>query len=257
MKNLKDVIVAQFDYCNDIIKDIMQNNASLEVINHAKKYAEVETPMTGETHCCHVRVCYGDIYVFAYFDEDTYNNANMISFNGKFCYDLDGLGQYGGEVISTNSIIDFFDKLEKLSDEEILECSYMESSDGDYSKYLPKKDYKPLGNLPYKVFKQFLTKEDLEHYDMVTGFIIHNNEFIWILSKEGADYIFSDQIYDEEKDVWSTEKIPFRYYSHYLLPPHVANNSNYVCYAWYDKHNSYISEYNDYLSALDWLVGKD
>lgn len=108
-----------------------------------------------------------------------------------------------------------------------------------------------------KVFENFLAEDDLKNCDMVTGFVIYNNEFVWVLSEKGADYIFSDQYEDEQNDGWITEKIPFKNYSHYILPPHVANNSNYVCYAWYDKHNSYISEYNDYLSALDWLVGKD
>lgn len=32
---------------------------------------------------------------------------------------------------------EFLDKLEKVTDEEILDHSYMEGSNGDYSEYLP------------------------------------------------------------------------------------------------------------------------
>lgn len=46
---LKETTLKQFEYCKAIADDIIKNNRSLEVITHAKKYAEIESKLTGET----------------------------------------------------------------------------------------------------------------------------------------------------------------------------------------------------------------
>lgn len=104
-----------------------------------------------------------------------------------------------------------------------------------------------------------LDKNEERNLTMVNGWFIHNGEVIWNLSEAGFDFIFSDQIEDESSPVgYVTENIPFKNYSHYIYNNEFCDRKNggnaYICYAWYDKNNSYISEFNDLDEALNWLV---
>lgn len=126
MLNLKEVIRKQFDYCNAIAEDIFANGKSKDVQEYAKQFAEIESPLVGGTDADWIRINWGDIYIFMHDD-------------GTFWYQLDGLGEYNGELIDSRSISEFMYELEKVTEEEILNHSYMESDNGDYSKYAPKK----------------------------------------------------------------------------------------------------------------------
>lgn len=95
--------------------------------------------------------------------------------------------------------------------------------------------------------------EDKENMNMVTGNIFHNGEVVWILSKLGEKYIFSDQT--ETEDGWITECVPFKSYNHYISVYEYAGEYRYVGYAWYNKNESYIQEFKDFEECLDWLVG--
>lgn len=122
--NLKEVIKKQFDYCNAIAEDIIANGKSKEVQEYAQKYAEIESPLVGGTEAEWIRINWGDIYIFIHDD-------------GTFWYQLDGLGEYNGELIDAESVSAFMTALEKVTDEEILDHSYMEGDNGDYSEYAP------------------------------------------------------------------------------------------------------------------------
>ena len=69
MEKAKGAIIEQLNYCKAIAEDIIKNNASMEILQHAKKFAEIESPMNGETEAAWVRICWGDIYIFLRFDE--------------------------------------------------------------------------------------------------------------------------------------------------------------------------------------------
>lgn len=138
MTNLKEIILKQLNYCSAIADDIIKHNASRDILNYTKKWAEIESPMTNEIDCMWIRICWGDIYIFLYIDEYKYQWGE-ICFTGKIVYQLDGLGEYGGELIDVSTKEIFKEQLNDLSDFEILDHSYMESENGDYSEYEPKK----------------------------------------------------------------------------------------------------------------------
>ena len=138
MTNLKEIILKQLNYCSTIADDIIKHNASRDILNYTKKWAEIESPMTNETDCMWIRICWGDIYIFLYIDEYKYQWGE-ICLTGKISYQLDGLGEYGGELIDVSTKEIFKEQLNNLSDFEILDHSYMESENGDYSEYEPKK----------------------------------------------------------------------------------------------------------------------
>lgn len=100
-----------------------------------------------------------------------------------------------------------------------------------------------------------INDEDKENVAMVQGKIFHNGEVIWILSKYGESYIFSDQ--EETKTGWTTECVPFKNYHHYISTYEYGGKYRYVGYAWYNKNESYIKEFDDWTECLDWLVDKE
>lgn len=122
--NLKDVIKRQLEFCNAIAQDIIANEKSKEVQEYAQKFAEIESSLVGGTEAKWIRINWGDVYIFIHDD-------------GSFWYHLDGLGEYGSELIEAGSVAEFLDKLEKVTDAEVLGHSYMEADDGDYSEYVP------------------------------------------------------------------------------------------------------------------------
>lgn len=123
--NIKEVIKRQFGYCNAIAEDILANGKTKEAQEYAQQFAEIESPLVGGTDAEWIRINWGDIYIFLHDDESSW-------------YQLDGLGEYGGELINAESVSEFMSKLEKVTDEEILDHSYMENNNGDYSEYAPK-----------------------------------------------------------------------------------------------------------------------
>ena len=140
MKSLREVIREQFAYCIAIAEDIVEQEASLDVLNYAKKYAEIESPMTGEIEVDWIRIMYGDIYIFLHLNEPEdkdYDNYKFTGFTGEVWYQLDGLGQYGGETIDVKSQEEFLTELGKLTEEELDRQHYCNYEDGDYSEEAP------------------------------------------------------------------------------------------------------------------------
>lgn len=45
----KASLIKQFNYCNAIATDILDNNKSKEIQEYAKKFAEIESPLVGGT----------------------------------------------------------------------------------------------------------------------------------------------------------------------------------------------------------------
>lgn len=79
-------LIKQFNYCNAIAADILDNNKSKEIQEYAKKFAEIESPLVGGTEAEWIRINWGDIYIFLCDD-------------GNIRYQVDPLGEYGGELI--------------------------------------------------------------------------------------------------------------------------------------------------------------
>mgnify|MGYP000009477334 FL=1 len=82
----KASLIKQFNYCNAIATDILDNNKSKEIQEYAKKFAEIESPLVGGTEAEWIRINWGDIYIFLCDD-------------GNIRYQVDPLGKYGGELI--------------------------------------------------------------------------------------------------------------------------------------------------------------
>lgn len=97
--------------------------------------------------------------------------------------------------------------------------------------------------------------EDKENVIMVSGKIFHNGEVIWVLNKAGEKYIFSDE--EETERGWVTERVPFKNYHHYISIYESCGEYRYVGYAWYNKYESYIQEFDDFTECLDWLVDRE
>lgn len=100
-----------------------------------------------------------------------------------------------------------------------------------------------------------INDEDKENVIMVDGKIFHNGEVVWILNKAGEKYIFSDE--KETETGYETECVPFKNYHHYISTYESCGEYRYVGYAWYNKYESYIQEFDDFMECLDWLVGEE
>lgn len=100
-----------------------------------------------------------------------------------------------------------------------------------------------------------ISDEDKKNMHMVNGHIFHDGEIVWILSKSGEKYIFSDE--QETETGYITECVPFKNYHHYVSIYESCGKYRYVGYAWYSKTESYIEEFNDFTVCLDWLVDKE
>ena len=134
MKNnnlsLREIILKQFDLCRTIATDIIRHDADEDILYYAKRYAQIESPITGETGAPWIRINYGDIYVFIDFDEKIFESENRIKFR-KIRYQLDGCDGYGGETIEAESTVWFMVQFQKLSDEKLLEQHAYPDEDED------------------------------------------------------------------------------------------------------------------------------
>ena len=110
--NLKNVILEQLNYCNEIVKDILKYDKSKEIQLYAKQYAEVESPLIGGTEADWIRINFGDIYIF-------------LHDNGEIQYQLDPIGNYGEELIDIyGSLNDFIEEIQRLDEEKIKDDYY-------------------------------------------------------------------------------------------------------------------------------------
>lgn len=100
-----------------------------------------------------------------------------------------------------------------------------------------------------------INDEDKKNVTMVEGKIFHNGEVVWILSRAGASYIFSDQ--EETENGWVTECVPFKNYPHYIEIDEYKERPMYTGYAWYKKDENYMESFHDLTECLDWLVGEE
>ena len=130
MMTLKEATVKQFEYCKAIAEDILKHKRSKEIQEYASQYAEIESPLIGNTDADWVRICWGDIYIF-------------LHTNGMIGYQLDPYRAYGSELIDVNSEKEFWELLDKIPEEELIVYHYMEYEDGDYSVDCPR-EYIPM-----------------------------------------------------------------------------------------------------------------
>lgn len=137
MKTLRETILEQFIYCNEIADDIIRHNASKEIIKYTHNWAEIESPISGEMDAPWIRICFGDIYIFMFIDEEALDKENRIIFTGEIRYQLDGFGEYGGETIDVNSKEKWLERFNQLTNEELLEQHMEIFDDGDYSCECP------------------------------------------------------------------------------------------------------------------------
>lgn len=86
----KSELVRQFRYCDAIAEEILSFGKTKEIQTYAKRFAEIESPLSGETDAPWIRINYGDIYIF-------------LHDNGDVTYQLDPLGGYGAELIDVTN----------------------------------------------------------------------------------------------------------------------------------------------------------
>lgn len=120
MKEIKEFILERFNYCRAIADDIIRHSACTGVLNHARKFATIETPMSGETDAAWIRVEFDDIFIFVHLDEEAYGDNDKIVLTGKMTYQLDPECAYGAELIDVSSVEEFFEKLEAADSDEIV-----------------------------------------------------------------------------------------------------------------------------------------
>ena len=130
MEEIKAYIKERMDYCNAIAKDVIQHKACEGVLKHAKKFATIESPVTGEIDAAWVRIEFDDIYIFVFLNEDEYYDNGKVVLSGEVSYQLDPNCAYGGELIDVNSIDVFFEKLASL-DAKKLEGEYGNYAEAD------------------------------------------------------------------------------------------------------------------------------
>lgn len=105
---LREATIKQFEYCKAIAEDIIANGKSLDIIKYTKQFAQIESPMTGETQANWIRIQFSNIYIFLHDD-------------GRIDYQLDFEHAYGGELIDVDSEEKFFEIFNKYSEEELVE----------------------------------------------------------------------------------------------------------------------------------------
>ena len=105
---LREATIKQFEYCKAIVEDIIANGKSLDIIKYTKQFAQIESPMTGETQANWIRIQFSNIYIFLHDDGETW-------------YQLDFAHAYGGELIDAYSEEDFFYVFNQYSEEELVE----------------------------------------------------------------------------------------------------------------------------------------
>lgn len=139
MEQIKEYILERFNYCRAIAEDIVKHNACLGVLNHAKKFAQIESPMTGEIDATWIRVEFNDIYIFIQLDEDAFFGRNVAILNGEVWYQLDPECAYGAELIDVRSVEDFYEKLHEVNSSELEKhygaYSEIEIQPGSYRNY--------------------------------------------------------------------------------------------------------------------------
>lgn len=129
---LKQNLVKQFNYCCAIADDIIANNKSKDIQEYAKKFAEIESPLVGGTDAEWIRINWGDIYIF-------------LCDNGDVEYQVDPMGEYGGELIDIwNCSKDYFiNEILSLEDTPIIRdgFTYFSSEDevDEPPMYIPMK----------------------------------------------------------------------------------------------------------------------
>ena len=146
---VKNNIKARFDYCVAIADDIAKHNASAAVLSYAKKWAEIESPITGETDAPWVRINWGDIYIYIHFDVDSLEKS-AVKLSGDRIFQLDPFAAYGGELIDADSIGAFRQELEQiaLNETELLRNEYGgDFSADDWNNATPPRDYIPYSEI--------------------------------------------------------------------------------------------------------------
>lgn len=83
---LKEKIIKEFNYCNAIANDIINNHKSKEIQEYAKKFAEIKSPLIGGTSEDWISISWGDVYIF-------------LCDNGYIGYQVDPTGGYGKPLI--------------------------------------------------------------------------------------------------------------------------------------------------------------
>ena len=100
----RENLISQFKYCNAIVEDIIKYNKSKEVQEYTQGFAEIESSIVGGTDADWIRIHWGDIYIFLHND-------------GKINYQVDPLGEYGGELIEVSG---------SLTDKTILDKKFIQ-----------------------------------------------------------------------------------------------------------------------------------
>ena len=102
----KKKILCNMKHLLDAREYLLANNKSLEtqmeIKNNLRLDIEIESPLVGGTMADWIRLYYDDVYLFLHDD-------------GTEWYQLDPLGEYGGELIDVMSYDDFVSELKSIT----------------------------------------------------------------------------------------------------------------------------------------------
>lgn len=159
---LKEILIKQFNYCNEIAKDILANEKSAVVQEYAKQFAEIESPLVGGTDCEWIRINYGDIYIFLHDD-------------GNIEYQLDPYGQYGAEIIDVYSEEEFWVVFNALDINE---------NDENYSRAYPD-EYIPIKRINKDMMRRIgivmkALDVEIEDAEKIVKHLTQHNLLEWI-----------------------------------------------------------------------------
>lgn len=106
--------------------------------------------------------------------------------------------------------------------------------------------------------KLSFSKEEEGNEGMIADHLIHNGQIILVLSEAGSKYIFSDQREDDKSaQGFVTDCVPFKNYPHYIYPwTSESGTTRYTAFAWYNRNENYIEDFNSLEEAIDWLTSE-
>lgn len=117
------------------------------------------------------------------------------------------------------------------------------------------KDYQIADGTEDKLYEYVDNLKFMKKYQYVKKVHKHNGNIVIELNDEGNKYIFSDQEQNEKSCVgWETHNVPFDDQNHYFYEhKSTCNGKRFTGYAWYNPMESYIEEFADLESCLNWL----
>ena len=108
-------------------------------------------------------------------------------------------------------------------------------------------------NYPQNII-DLIDDDDIGNMDMVSGYISHDEDIIWILNDKGYEYMYSDSKEDENGSQGQvTECVPFKDFAYYIY----KHENGYFAYTWQDEYENYLDECETLKECLECFFGEE